>query len=76
MKGLDHDMIAYEAYRWHHDSRDKPCKNRPVMNGILDHNGISERYYGAYTLLNLKAGIESTICNPNRLTVLPNPLKY
>jgi hypothetical protein len=67
------DLIAYEAFRWHHDRRDRECKTRLVMDIILQHNGISERYYGTKTFKSLKPGIEAIICNPNELTILPPP---
>jgi len=65
------DMIAYEGFRWHHDRRAKECKTRIVMDTILNHNGITERYFGAKTLSGLKDGIEATVCLPNQLVILP-----
>ena len=65
------DLIAYEAFRWHHDRRHRESKTRFVMDQILSHNGLSERYFGAKTLTALKDGIEDAICEPGQLVVIP-----
>ena len=66
------DLIAYEGFRWHHDRRrTADSTTRIVMKAMQDHNGMTERYYGTKTLTNLKEGIESVVCLPNRLVVLP-----
>ncbi len=43
------DLIAYEAYRWFDDRRDRECKTRAVMDIIQLHNGFFEGYFGAKT---------------------------
>lgn len=65
------DLIAYEAFRWHHDRRHRESKTRFVMDQILSHNGLSERYFGAKTLAELKDKIEATVCEPGQLVVIP-----
>ena len=66
------DLIAYEGFRWHHDRRrTADSTTRIVMKAMQDHNGMTERYYGTKTLSNLKEGIESVVCLPNSLVVLP-----
>ena len=69
------DLIAYEGFRWNHDRRRMAdATTRLVMQAIKDHNGLTERYYGTKTLTGLKDGIESAVCLPNRLCILPlNP---
>lgn len=69
------DLIAYESFRWNHDRRRMADANtRLVMNAMKEHNGLTERYYGTKTLTGLKDGIESAVCLPNRLCILPlNP---
>lgn len=66
------DLIAYEAFRWNHDRRSMADTNtRFVMKAMQDHNGMTERYYGTKTLTALREGIESVVCLPNRLVILP-----
>lgn len=66
------DLISYESFRWNHDRRSTADANtRFVMKAIQDHNTIAERYYGTNTLTSLRDGIESVVCLPNRLVILP-----
>lgn len=65
------DMIAYEAFRWHHDRRSKESKTRLVMDAMLSNNGITERYYGAQVFKEINGGIEAAVCGPNQLVILP-----
>lgn len=65
------DLMAYEYFK-RMQGIDKGNDMRKPLELIRKHNDYCEGYFGESTLRNLKDGIESSVCGPNRLTVIPD----
>ena len=64
------DLMAFEYYkRMWGDANDRPM--RKPLELIREHNGYCEGFFGEATFKNLKDGIESAICGPDELVIIP-----
>jgi len=66
------DLVAYEVFKRLHDRSTKESEMRKVLARLLKENGVSERIFGIQSLKNLKHQIESIVCSPDRLVIIPS----
>jgi hypothetical protein len=66
------DMVAYEVFRRLHSLKNTESQMRSVLSLLYQHNAPSERYFGAKTLRAFKSGIESAVCDPGGLVIIPS----
>jgi hypothetical protein len=67
------DLIAYEVFkRLHKTRRESDSHIREVLSLMYKHNTVDAQFFSAASLSKLKAGIESAVCGPNQLTIIPS----
>jgi Protein of unknown function (DUF3800) len=63
------DLMAYEYFRRLHNQR---SIMRIPLQRIRESSNYVEGFFGEETLKTLKEGIESAVCGPNELVIIPN----
>ncbi|MEI6608557.1 MAG: DUF3800 domain-containing protein [Deltaproteobacteria bacterium] len=67
------DLMAYEYFKRIKGKEDNVERRYPLKL-IQDHNHYEEGFFGASTLKNMKNAIESAVCGPDELVIIPNLL--
>jgi hypothetical protein len=65
------DLMAYEYYKRMEGVDRKSIKRVPIIR-IQEHNDYCEGFFGEDTFVQMKDSIESAICGPNSLVIIPN----
>jgi hypothetical protein len=65
------DLMAFEYFKrmW---GTDKGRAKRPPLELIQQHNAYCEGFFSEETFTRMKSDIESSICGPNQLVVIPS----
>lgn len=64
------DLMAYEYFKRMEGVKRKRVKRIPI-SCIQEHNDYCEGFFGEETFVRMKDGIESAICEPNALVIIP-----